>query len=44
MDEGLRLFVRCVLVLVMLLLAKDEPLVRMPIERAVRWVAERAGA
>ena len=41
MDDGVGLFVRCVGVLVMLLLAKDEPLVRMPIEQAVRWVQER---
>ncbi|WP_275265941.1 hypothetical protein [Sphingomonas solaris] len=41
MDEGLRLFVRCVGVLVMLMLAKDEPLVRLPIEQAVRRIVRR---
>jgi hypothetical protein len=41
MDEGVRLFVRCVGIAVMLLLAKDEPLVRMPLELAAQWVRER---
>ncbi|WP_277873229.1 hypothetical protein [Sphingomonas profundi] len=41
MDDGVRLFIRCVLVLVMLLLAKDEPLVITPVEQALHWVRER---
>ncbi|WP_277873263.1 hypothetical protein [Sphingomonas profundi] len=41
MDEGVRLFARCVGIAVMLLLAKDEPLVRLPAEQVLHWVRER---
>lgn len=38
MGDSLRLFGDCVGIAVMLLLAKDEPLVRMPFVQALRWL------